>query len=359
MLLSVVIAQVPVVGDVDANLSTVREVLGEARSGDVVVLPEGMLSGYERLDGLDAAAVTDAVAQVARLAEGKRVDVFCGSLLPGDDGWCNAGLFFAADGGQQVYRKINLAMHERGRLRPGDHLPTFDIPRSEGKVTVGMQLCREIRFPEQWQYLASAGAQMFVYLTNAANPREAEGVWRSHLISRAAENQRFVVAANIAHPDQHCPSMVVSPRGEVLGELPTGQRGLLRHTLDLSSTGRWYLDQRRQDVLRLEYGHLQRLRFRSTHLAAVRDGSKRVTMRFRDPVRVGPALLVFEFDDEVSVPGRITSTMAKPVGSVTDDEARADGFGSAADVLPGLRDYYPDLRASDEIVIVRFEVEDE
>ena len=104
---------------------------------------------------------------------------------------------------------------------------------------------------------------------------------------------------------------------------------------------------------------LQRLRFRATHLPAVRDGSKRVTMRYRDPVQVGPALLVFEFDDEVSMPGRITSTVAKPVGSITDDEAREDGFATAADVLPGLRGYYPLLQANDEVVIVRFEVDDD
>jgi cytidine deaminase len=81
-------------------------------------------------------------------------------------------------------------------------------------------------------------------------------------------------------------------------------------------------------------------------------------MRFRDPVQVGPTLLVFEFDDEVCLLGRITSAVAKPVGGITDDEAREDGFAGAADVLPGLRDYYPDLRSTDEIVIVRFEVAD-
>jgi cytidine deaminase len=103
---------------------------------------------------------------------------------------------------------------------------------------------------------------------------------------------------------------------------------------------------------------IQRLRFRATHLPAVRSGSKRVTMRFRDPVQVGPALLVFEFDNEVSLPGRITSTVAKPVSDITDHEAQEDGFASAADVLPGLRDYYPGLQPDDEIVIVRFEVDD-
>jgi cytidine deaminase len=102
---------------------------------------------------------------------------------------------------------------------------------------------------------------------------------------------------------------------------------------------------------------IQRLRFRASHLPAVRNGSKRVTMRFGDPVQVGPALLVFESDDEVSLPGRITSTTAKRVDRITDDEAREDGFAGAADVLPGLLDYYPQLEPSSEIVIVRFEVD--
>ncbi len=253
----IVIAQVPTVWNVDTNLSTVRDVLGETRPGDVVVLPEGMLSGYDEdltpLDALDPATVEHAVDQVAQLAARKRVHVFCGSLLPWDGGWCNAGLFFPAEGDHQVYRKINLAMNERDRLRAGDRLPTIDIPHPEGKITAGVQLCREIRFPEQWQHLAAAEAKLFVYLTNAANTREPAGVWRSHLISRAAENQRFLASANIAHPDQHCPSMVVSPRGEVLGELPTGRSDLLRCTVDLDEAASWYLGQRRRDVLSLDY----------------------------------------------------------------------------------------------------------
>ncbi|MEU4558670.1 carbon-nitrogen hydrolase family protein [Actinoplanes sp. NPDC023936] len=191
-----VVAQVPVSWDVEANLSSVREVVGSARAGDVVVLPEGMLSGYGEdlspLDRLSPAVISDAVADVERLA------------------------------------------------------------RSSGALAgavVAVQLCREIRFPEQWQHLAAAGAQAFVYLTNAANVREVPGVWRSHLISRAAENQRFVVSSNVAHPDQHCPSMVVSPRGEVLGELPPGGAGVLRLTVDLADAGDWYLGQRRTDVV--------------------------------------------------------------------------------------------------------------
>jgi cytidine deaminase len=136
------------------------------------------------------------------------------------------------------------------------------------------------------------------------------------------------------HPDVHV--VVPGPGGPHV--VPIGE--LLPHTY------RWQ-DQR-----------VQRLRFRGTHLAAVREGRKRVTLRYRDPVQVGPALLVFELDDEVSLPGRITSTVATTAGTIADDAARSDGFASAADVLPGLRDYYPGLTADDELVLVRFAVDD-
>jgi cytidine deaminase len=134
------------------------------------------------------------------------------------------------------------------------------------------------------------------------------------------------------HPDIH----VVVPAGEGHQVVPIGD--LLPHTHS------WRAQQ------------IQRLRFRAGHLPAVRAGSKRITMRFNDPVQVGPALLVFELDDEIALPGRITSTVAKPVSGITDDEARENGFAGAADVLPGLRDYYSGLQPGDEIVIVHFEV---
>ena len=68
------------------------------------------------------------------------------------------------------HRKVNLATHERGRLAAGSELPVLQLRLDGGPLTVGVQLCREIVFPEQWRYLAEAGAQAFIYLTNAANP---------------------------------------------------------------------------------------------------------------------------------------------------------------------------------------------
>jgi predicted amidohydrolase len=212
---SVVIAQVPIVWDIEKNLAMVNKVLAQTRPDDVVVLPEGALSGYgadlSPLGTLDHAMLAQAIKAVADLARQKVIHVFCGSLLFDHGAWWNAALSFSPLGDHRIYRKINLAMNERDHLSAGSHLPVLAVRQTTGEFTAGVQICREIRFPEQWQHLARSGADVFIYLTNAVNTREPAGVWRSHLISRAAENQRFLLAANVADVHQHCPSMAISP----------------------------------------------------------------------------------------------------------------------------------------------------
>ncbi len=53
-------------------------------------------------------------------------------------------------------------------------------------------MCREVRYPEPWRVLATKGARVFAYVNNAIGSSQGFEVWRSHLISRAAETQRFV-----------------------------------------------------------------------------------------------------------------------------------------------------------------------
>lgn len=256
----VVIGQVPVGWDPAQNTRRVISFLREeCAPGCLAVLPEAALSGYDDelsgLPALDAAALGEAQAAVGVAAAGLGVHVLVGSLLPVAGGWSNAALYFGPAGERWTYRKVNLATHERGRLVAGAELPLLDLPVGPGSepVSIGVQLCRELKYPEQWHVLARRGARVLAYLTYAANPKVAAGVWRSHLISRAAETQRFVLAANVASPDQHCPSMVISPQGEVLAESARTRPEVLHADLDLTQTSDWLLSQRRSDVVAVSY----------------------------------------------------------------------------------------------------------
>lgn len=257
MKVSVAVAQVPVTWDLVQNLAAIEAALADTEPGEIVVLPEAALSGYDDdlsgLDHLDPHAIAAGAERLGDLAREKRLHLFCGSLLHEHEAWWNAALYLPPKGKRWTYRKVNLATHERGRLAAGSELPTLRLSLGGGTMAVGVQLCREILFAEQWQYLATAGAQVFIYLTYAANPAVPAGVWRSHLISHAAASQRFVVAANVAHAEQHCPSVIVSPRGEVLAEVANGQAGVIRAAIDTDEVSNWYLDQRRTDIVGLRY----------------------------------------------------------------------------------------------------------
>jgi predicted amidohydrolase len=255
----VAIAQTPVTWDIEDNVATIGELLTDAQPGEILVFPEAVVSGYDddlsQLDRVDPAALARGIDHLAELANQKSVHLFCGSLVPHQGTWCNAAIYLSPVGTRWTYRKVNLATHERDRMAAGSALPTLPLHIKGETLVIAVQICREILFPEQWQHLAAAGAHVFVYLTYAANRKVPTGVWRSHLISHAAANQRFVISANVADPDQHCPSMIISPRGEVLGELPAGKTAVLRAVIDTEDVSGWYLGQRRTDILRLQYLH--------------------------------------------------------------------------------------------------------
>ena len=116
-------------------------------------------------------------------------------------------------------------------------------------VRVGVQMCREIRYPEQWQLLARQGAQIIAYVNNAVGNPDGPNLWRAHVISRAAENQRFVVGANNAAIDQGCTSLIVTPSGKVLAEAPVGPASTVAAEINLTEASDWIIDQGRRDVV--------------------------------------------------------------------------------------------------------------
>ncbi|MFE9479172.1 ASCH domain-containing protein [Streptomyces spororaveus] len=98
----------------------------------------------------------------------------------------------------------------------------------------------------------------------------------------------------------------------------------------------------------------QSLFFHRDYLDAVRSGRKTTTVRFRDPVEVGPVSLVFELDEDVTVPGVVTQVTGKTVAQLSEEDARADGFRDLAELQDRLRYHYPRLTPADAVTIVHF-----
>jgi predicted amidohydrolase len=240
-----VLAQIPVAWSVGENCAAIMAALDTAQPGDVVVTPEGSLTGYptdgdvEQLSFLDEGEVAEALDRLETAAAEVGASLWVGVLSKDSGRWVNEAIELSADV-RRVYRKRNLAHVERPLFAAGVDLPVFPT----GQTQVGVQLCRELRFPEQWIWLARGGAEIFVHPNNGVAPRSVFEVWRSMLVARAHETQRFVVSANASRDDQHCPSVVVAPSGVVLVELPAGVTEVIRMELDLTQVSDGYLRQR-------------------------------------------------------------------------------------------------------------------
>ena len=252
-----IIVQFPVAMKMDENLGQIHAIIRQCSPGSLVVFPEGALSGYSAdlsfLDLLDRLELERSLEIIQQSVVQQGIHLFIGSCLWQDGQWRNAALYFSPHGHRVPYYKVNLATHERGRLAAGSALAIIRLNLAGATVRVGIQLCREIRFPGQWQTLAENGAEVIVFMMHGIADSVRREVWRSHLISRAAEIQRYVLAANTAHPDQLCPTMLVDPRGRVVQEEVSARTVLLRNTIDTANNSNWYLSQARRDLTTIEY----------------------------------------------------------------------------------------------------------
>ena len=250
---STLVAQFSVTLDIQHNLDVILSILSKAKPHTLAIFPEGALSGYTEdksfLNEINVQLLAIAMRKLREFAVQSNIHLIFGSCLLENGKWYNAGIYFGPQQEQFVYRKVNLATSERNVFTAGSDLSLLRLNINGRSLKLGIQLCREIRFPEQWQYLARQGAEIFVYLTNAVGDATQASVWRSHLISRAAENQRFVLCANNAHAAQKCPSMIVNPTGLVTWEICSSERKVKHYMLDVSAISNWYLSQSRLDLL--------------------------------------------------------------------------------------------------------------
>ena len=256
MKITAVLVQFPVSLSIAENLAAIQRGIEAADPGDWLIFPEGAVSGYSSdiafLKQIKQDKVEARLEHLHSQAQERGIYIWAGACYFEDGDWYNTTFGFTPAGKTYRYNKINLATHERGAMKPGSDLPVFDVDIGQGVVKVGVQMCRELRFPEQWGWLVQNGAQVFLHLNNALGcTYDFRHVWRSHLVSRAAENQRFVLSVNNAGPDQTSPTIAISPQGQVLGETGGKEFSVVRAKIDLAQNADWYLNQRREDVVNL------------------------------------------------------------------------------------------------------------
>ncbi len=102
------------------------------------------------------------------------------------------------------------------------------------------------------------------------------------------------------------------------------------------------------------------VRFDSRDYDAVAAGRKTVTIRYRDPIEVGPALFVFEDDDGYRhLRGVIDQVDSRRIDLLTEEDVHRAHASSVAALRDGLRGHSPGLSDDEIVAVVRFHLDDE
>ena len=255
--------------DKAANLAKAERLirLAAARGAQFVGLPEVFNWRGKRSEEPAAAESLEGetLTLMAQLARELRINLLAGSITeyaPGEAKRYNTSVLFGPDGARlAVYRKIHLfdvdlpgrvTIKESDVKLGGRELVTA----TTGLGTVGLSICYDLRFPELYRRLASAGARILA-IPSAFTFTTGEAHWEVLIRSRAIENQSFVIAPAQFGPNVHGfsdygNSMIVDPWGRVLARAPD-QEGVIIAPLDME-----YLERVRRELPALAHARIER-----------------------------------------------------------------------------------------------------
>ena len=184
----------------DSSALSLQRVRSRLRGADILLLPELMDGGYAALAG-GSRPHTPGSPLIRRLRGLSRDMVpvcVAGSLFyrAGTRRPTNTSLVFIRGRLRARYDKIHLfrPAHDPRYFQPGRRLCLFPLPDSVPRLTVGVMICFDLRFPELARSLAAQGARILV--VPARWPAVRDDAWRTLLKARAIENQCFVVGCN-------------------------------------------------------------------------------------------------------------------------------------------------------------------
>jgi deaminated glutathione amidase len=195
----IALCQIPVSPDPVVNLSRVRDALREAEAGgaELALFPEATMVRFgsdlrAAAEPLDGAFCTGLAAACA----GAGVAAVAGVFEPSADGRVhNTAVAFSGSGDLVAsYRKLHLfdalGQRESDLVAPGDDV----VVTSLAGVTVGLQICYDIRFPELTRALAIGGASLVTVSAAWQAGLFKEEHWVTLLRARAIENTIWIAA---------------------------------------------------------------------------------------------------------------------------------------------------------------------
>ena len=241
-----------------ANHARIEEKLLAAKvpSGSLVLIPELGDTGFS----FDLDTICNDGGQTLswarRMAETHGWTLQIGHAEQAPDGrGRNCATVVCPDGRMGTYQKMHLIslLGEDRSYDPGHHILLADLRNG---LTLSPSICYDLRFPELFRISEHQGANLFGVI--ACWPVERIDAWRQLLISRAIENQSWVLGCNRAGKDPNLSyggtSIIISPDGTVLAEADRNEEVVLKATLEIDAGVRFrdrfpFTSEKRLDLL--------------------------------------------------------------------------------------------------------------
>lgn len=210
--------------DKEANFRRAEQLLLRSRppKGSLVLLPEMFATGFT-MNVLAAAEPPEGPTWRFLADTARRFGIFLhGGLVIADGAGRarNESITFSPQGVPVArYAKMHLFSYagESRRYAPGDRPCVF----SWGESPVGTAICYDLRFPELFRTMVTAGAVVFAVI--ACWPAARAEHWRVLTAARAIENLCYLAAVNRCGSEPNgLPyaggSRILDPRGRILAE---------------------------------------------------------------------------------------------------------------------------------------------
>lgn len=221
-----------VVGDVDANISKVGEMISKSLpdNTDVLVLPEVWTVGWDCSYFTSSAQPIDgSVCKfLSDTAKRYNINIIGGSFIEkSSDKYYNTCPVFNRQGKLvTTYSKMHLYSYygcDEGSYVSEGNSPVMVC--LDG-ISYGLSICYDIRFPEIYRSYAKAGADVLVNC--AAWGSKKSLVWEIMTKSRAVENQTYMVAltqsGKISNNEYNLgESRIIDYKGEELSAIMSGE----------------------------------------------------------------------------------------------------------------------------------------
>ena len=210
---------------------------------DIVIFPEVFSTGfcYEKITSLAESSPYPSLDELIELSKDKEC-VIIGSIIEKQsisDSFAYYNLGFCVEHGKLIgiYRKSHPFKQERKYFTAGDSIHPITLEKYG--LTIGLEICYELRFPEVARKLALAGVDFLVTIAQFPNPRKH--AWRTLVLARAIENQMPHIACNVVGSSPTSSffggSLIVDAAGNVLAEADD-EECIIIHRIDTGNTSK-------------------------------------------------------------------------------------------------------------------------